>query len=153
MYQFRTDALSVAMIVGGAAFAGGATLLLANAGGEAEQASRCAHVVTAERLNQEQKVVVALNRGEGAVVVAPTVELRANECSSSVRVADVQVHRIEAERHIQEELERAERLRVEIAQRAERTHGSTSEGSRTASCSPTGAPTRPRAPARPGPAD
>ncbi len=70
MHQFRTDALSIAMIVGGATLAAGATLLLASAGEEAETATRCSHEATAQKVFEEQqRVVVALNGGERSVVV------------------------------------------------------------------------------------
>ena len=122
MYQFRTDALSIAMIVGGAALAGGATLLLANSGTRAAEAAECSHVVSHAQV--DQRVVVSVGADENAFVVTPGMTVKTEECASVVHLTDVKVERVEAQVH--EALERAgeaqERARERAVRAEERAH-------------------------------
>ena len=95
MYQFRTDALSVAMIVGGAVVAGGATILLAGTSDRGDVSLRCESAAEAPRHRGEQRhAVVALGHGSNVVTFAPRAEA-IEGCESTVRVTDVTVRRPE----------------------------------------------------------
>ena len=122
MYQFRTDALSVALIAGGAAFSGGATLLMASSGTEAAEASECSHLVSHTQI--EQRVVVSVGGDANAFVVTPGMTGRAEECAPVAHLADMSIERVQAQ--VQEAMARAEQVQERARERAlranDRTH-------------------------------
>jgi hypothetical protein len=89
MNRFGTDALAIAMIIGGAGVATGATVLLAQGGrDDARTATECEAALDAER------VIVAVGVGGETVAVAPRLRSQGADCASPVRVATVRLDHV-----------------------------------------------------------
>lgn len=109
MRQFGTDALAMAVIVGGAAVGGASTLLFSET--PSEVGYECSTVVELQR-----QVIVAVGGGQGSVIVTSNVENDGSDaCATTVRV-----HRLRIER-AQEAGARA-RVAVERIVRVKRIH-------------------------------
>ena len=131
MNRFGTDALAIAMIIGGAGVATGATVLLAQGGrDDARTATECEAVLDAER------VLVAVGVGGGTVAVAPRLRSQGGDCARPVRVTTVRLdhvvtHADQVRDRASSARERAERAR-ERADRgreaAERARASADRG-------------------------
>ena len=107
MVQFRTDAFSVAMILGGAALAGGATILLASTGPESAESVECSHLVSHAQVARH--LVVAAGAAESSVVISPRVTRDAGDCSSVVHLTDARAEQVKVQ--VREALERAQEAR------------------------------------------
>ena len=113
MYQFRTDVLSVALIAGGAAFAVGATLLLASSGTQTAEANECSQVMSHAQI--DQRVVVSVGGDANAFVVTPGMTGKAEECAPVLHLADMTGERVRAQ--VQEAVARAEKAQVRARER------------------------------------
>lgn len=116
MGQFRTDAFSVAMILGGAALAGGATILLASTGPESAESVECSHLVSHAQVARH--LVVAAGAAESSVVISPRVTRDAGDCSSVVHLTDARAEQVKVQ--VREALERAQEARQRASENAVR---------------------------------